>query len=192
MSGVALPLLKSIPTLKELSVSGQQRTDSGLWSVSVTDFSISNIAQLPRLEVLDLGGTNISDRGVAELARLQNLQRLDLRGTRVTAKGLAALAPLPNLHHLKLWQAKGIDDSAIPIVLKMARLTALKLPETNVTAAGLTQLATHKSLRHLLLGGLSLKPEEVESLKHAMPHCQISWWTKPTIEYPDSGRRFGN
>ena len=48
MSGAALPSLKSLPALKELSVSGQQRTDSGLWSVSVTDFNIGHIAQLPR------------------------------------------------------------------------------------------------------------------------------------------------
>ena len=46
MSGAALPSLKSLPALRELSVSGQQRTDSGLWSVSVTDFNIGHIAQL--------------------------------------------------------------------------------------------------------------------------------------------------
>jgi len=32
MSGAALPLLKLLPGLKRLSVSGQQRTDSGLWA----------------------------------------------------------------------------------------------------------------------------------------------------------------
>src|SRR6185437_9681165 len=65
-SGAALPLLKSLPALRELSVSGQQRTDSGLWSVSLTDFNVGHIAQLDRLEVLDLGETNVTDRGVAE------------------------------------------------------------------------------------------------------------------------------
>ena len=80
MSGTALPSLKLLPALKELSVSGHQRTDSGLWSVAVTDFNIGHIAQLPRLEVLDLGETNVSDRGIAELARLKNLHTLDLQG----------------------------------------------------------------------------------------------------------------
>ena len=68
MSGTALPTLKSLPALKELSFSGHQRTDSGLWSVSVTDFNIGHIAQLSQLEALDLGETNVSDRGIAELA----------------------------------------------------------------------------------------------------------------------------
>src|SRR5262245_63898043 len=100
MSGAALPLLKSLPALKSLSVSGQQRTDSGLWSVAVTDFNVTQIAQIGRLEILDLGGTNLTDRGVAELARLKNLHTLDLHGTRVTGKGLAALSALPQLRRL--------------------------------------------------------------------------------------------
>ena len=58
-----------------LSLGGTRRMskdDSGLWSVAVTDFNIGHIAQLARLEVLDLGETNVSDRGVAELTRLKN------------------------------------------------------------------------------------------------------------------------
>ena len=106
---------------RELSVSGQQRTDSGLWSVSVTDFNVSHIAQLDQLEVLDLGETNVSDRGIAELAHLKNLQTLDLRATRVTSKGIAALSGLPKLRHLKLWKARGIDDAAVPTLLQMEK-----------------------------------------------------------------------
>ena len=58
----------------------------------MTDFNIGHIAQLARLEVLDLGETSVSDRGIAELARLKNLHTLDLRATRVTGKGIAALS----------------------------------------------------------------------------------------------------
>ena len=49
MSGVALPLLKRPPSLRELNVSGWQRTDSGLWGVAITDFNIDNIVQLEQL-----------------------------------------------------------------------------------------------------------------------------------------------
>src|SRR3989442_1037619 len=54
MSGSALALLKTCPSLEELSVSGQQRTDSGLWSVAVTDFNVPHIATISSLQVLDL------------------------------------------------------------------------------------------------------------------------------------------
>ena len=40
--------------------------------------------------------------------------------------------------------------------------------------------------------GLDLKAEQVDSIRQAMPNCLVSWWQKPTIEYPDTGRRFGN
>jgi len=194
MSGSALPLLKALPALKELSVSGQQRTDSGLWSVAVTDFNVRHVAALAQLEALDLGETSLTDRGVSELAHLKNLQTLDLHGTRVTSKGLAALAGMPKLRHLKLWKAKGIDDAAIPIVLQMRQLEALEIPETSVTFVGLKELAAKPSprLKHLFLGGLDLTAEQVDTLRQSMPNCRISWWQKPTIEYPETGRRFGN
>jgi internalin A len=189
MSGVALPLLNSFPALKSLSVAGQQRTDSGLWSVAVSDFNVAQIAQIGRLEVLDLGGTGLTDRGVAELAKLKNLQTLDLHGTRVTGKGLAALAVLPHLRHLKLWQARGIDDTAVPALLEMKALTALELPETGLTAGGLLQLSAHPSLKQLYLGGLALSPDQLAALRQALPNCQISWWQKPQIEGGEPRRR---
>lgn len=194
MSGSALPLLKALPALKELSVAGQQRTDSGLWSVAVTDFNVRHIAALSQLEVLDLGETNLTDRGASELAGLKNLHTLDLHGTRVASKGLAALADLPKLQHLKLWKAKGVNDEAIAVFLKMQQLEALEIPETSVTFAGLKELAekADSRLKHLFLGGLDLTAEQVSTLRQAMPNCQISWWQKPAIEYPETGRRGGN
>ena len=192
MSGVALPLLKSLPALKELSVSGQQRTDSGLWSVSVTDFNVGHIAQLPRLEVLDLGETNVSDRGIAELARLKNLHTLDLRATRVTSKGLAALSGLPKLRHLKLWKAKGIDDAAVPVFLQMENLEVLELPETSITAKGLAQLSAKQGLKQLFIGGIDVTPEQAEALREALPGCLVSWWKEPPIAKAEPSRRGGD
>ena len=190
MSGAALPFLKSLPALQELSVSGQQRTDSGLWSVAVTDFNIGHIAQLHQLEVLDLGETNVSDRGIAELARLKNLHTLDLRATRVTSKGLAALSGLPKLRHLKLWKARGIDDAAVPAFLQMEDLETLELPETSITAAGAGAAFREKGLetalhrrrrRHAGAGrgtsqGLAGLPGElVEQAEDRLPRTHATW-----------------
>ena len=51
---------------------------------------------------------------------------------------------------------------------------------------------TGYDLKQLFIGGLELTPEQVDEIRQAMPNCQVSWWQKPTIEYPESGRRFGN
>ena len=200
MSGAALPQLKLLPALRELSVSGSQRTDSGLWNVAVTDFNLDHIAQLDRLQVLDLGETGISDRGLARLAQLKDLHTLDLRGTRITGKGLASLTGqrsaggspaqtgeppvlratgLPRLRHLKLWRAKVIDDAAVPVLLQFPSLEILELPETSVTAAGLMQLTQNQGLKQLLIGGLDITPEQLDAIRRALPNCRVSWWENP-------------
>jgi hypothetical protein len=169
MSGVALPMLKLLPSLRSLSVSGRQRTDSGLWSVSVTDFNVSHIAGLDQLEVLDLGETSVTDRGIAELARLSNLHTLDLSGTRVTRKGVAALSGLSKVRHLKL------------DLLAMQNLQILELQETSVTAEGLMQLGQKASLQQLMIGGISVPPEQLDAIRSALPGCAVIWWEKPKI-----------
>jgi hypothetical protein len=189
MSGAALPMLKLLPSLRELRVGGGQRTDSGLWSVAVTDFNVDEIAQLEQLEVLDLREAPLTDRGVTKLNQLRNLQSLDLCSTRVSAKGIAALSQLPQLRQLKLWQAKGIDDTAVPHFLAMPQLEVLEIPETNVTAGGLFELSKSKTLNHLFVGDLGVSEEQVAELRAAMPGCLISWWKKPDIQYRERSRR---
>jgi hypothetical protein len=192
MSGAALPLLKPLPSLRSLSVAGRQRTDSGLWSVAVTDFNVGQIAQLSSLEVLDLADTNLTDRGVAQLAALKNLHTLDLSGTRVTGKGIAALQGLPKLRHLKLWKAAGIDDAAVDALARLRALEILELPETKLTAHGVAKLAELKGLKKLYLGGLEMTPENAESLREAMQDCVVSWWKQPKIEFTEPPRRGGD
>ncbi|RPI77935.1 MAG: hypothetical protein EHM42_13420 [Planctomycetaceae bacterium] len=193
LSGAALPLLKLLPALKELDVSGNQRTDSGLWGVAMNDFNVDQIAQLSQLEVLDLGETGVSDRGVARLAQLPHLRRLDLRGTRVTRQGLSALTSLANLTRLSLWRAEGVDDGAIPALLEMRSLEILEISETKISAAGVGQLTQMRGLRQLFVGGLELSAEQLEILRRELPECRVSWWEKPNIAQPPRrGRRGAN
>ena len=181
MSGVCLPLLKLLPSLRELDISGSQRTDSGLWRIALTDFNLDHIVQLGQLERLNIGETSITDRGVARLAEMKNLDTLDLHSTSVTARGIAALADadMPKLRRLRLWQAQGIDDSAVPHFLKMKNLEVLELQETSVTDAGLEQLAEMKGLKRLYVGASKVTPEKGEALRKSSPDRLISWWPKP-------------
>jgi Leucine-rich repeat (LRR) protein len=179
MSGVCLPLLKLLPSLRELDISGRQRTDSGLWGMALTDFNLDHIVQLEQLKSLNVGETAITDRGAGQLAAMRNLETLDLHGTSVTARGMAALVDMPNLRRLRLWRAKGIDDSAIPHFLKMKNLEVLELQETNVTDAGLEQLAGMTRLKRLYVGASKVTPGKVEALRKSSPDRLISWWPKP-------------
>ena len=189
MSGAAFPLLKLIPSLTSLDISGEQRTDSGLWSVAASDFNIDEIAQLKQLKHLDIANALVSDQGVAKLAGLQQLESLNLSNTRVSAKGLEALSQLPQLEQLKLWQCSGIGDDAVPVLAKMPSLKVLQLQETAITADGVSRLAMLSQLEQLHLGGVDVSDEVTESLQKQLPECRITHWSKPEIEYPERRRR---
>jgi hypothetical protein len=163
MSGVAFPLLKLLPGIRVLDVAGQQRTDSGLWSVSITDFNIGEIAEMDQLEQLDVSDSGLTDRGVSQLAALKKMRVLNLSGTRVSARGLESLAGLPDLTHLQLSRNTRIDDRAVPVLLRLDGLKVLELQETSLTAEGLLQLGAMKSLEQLFLGGIEVPWEAVEN-----------------------------
>ena len=72
LSDKGLQSLRQIPALTYLDLSGAQRTDSGMWSVSLTEAGIEAIASLQKLRWLRLGGTAISSRGLKSLKGLSS------------------------------------------------------------------------------------------------------------------------
>ena len=175
MSGLALPLLRLLPSLKHLDVNGSQRTDSGRWGLMLTDVNVESIAALTQLEVLNIGGSIVSDAGMATLEKMINLHTLDLSRMEITAKGLAPLMRLPALRRLNLAQSTRIDDAAAQYFLDMNRLEILDLSQTAVTDAFLDRLEGMKQLRLLMVDGTKVTPERVERFRKARPDCRILW-----------------
>ncbi len=109
-----------MPRLRRLDVSGKQRTDSGLWSVSVTDLALDPVASLKELRELNLNGAQVSARGLEKLAGLANLDKLHLYG------------------------AKPVRDGAIAVLSSLPRLRWVDLKDTSVTAEGVEKLRAAK------------------------------------------------
>jgi internalin A len=163
LSGSCLLLLKQLPALVDLDVSGIQRVDSGLWGLPLTEANLARVGQLHQLRALNLSGATLADRGVdrpghpeAERAELRdlsalsgliNLQRLDLTRQPVTAEALGALSGLPRLQELRLGLARKLDDSAVPMLLSLTSLQRLYL-----TGARLTPQSVEKLKRFSLQG----------------------------------------
>ncbi len=98
-------------------MSGAQRTDSGLWSVSLTESGLDTIATLKDLRHLRLNGVAISPRGLETLKGLSKLERLDLQAcVRINDDALPVLESLPALRILDVTAArydrKGLGESA--------------------------------------------------------------------------------
>ena len=149
LSGSCLLLLKQLPALVDLDVSGIQRVDSGLWGLPLTEENLARIGQLRQLRALNLAGATLADRGVdrpghpeAERAELRNLialaglinlERLDLSRQPVTAEAISGLSALPRLQELRLGLARKLDDSAVPPLLSLKSLQKLYLAGTKLS-----------------------------------------------------------
>jgi Leucine-rich repeat (LRR) protein len=157
LSGSCLLLLKQLPALVDLDVSGIQRVDSGLWGLPLTGENLTRIGQLRQLRALNLAGATLADRGVdrpghpeaertelrdlTALAGLIDLERLDLTRQPVTSEAISGLSALPRLQELRLGLARKLDDSVVPALLSL------------------------KSLQKVYLAGTKLSPESAEKLK---------------------------
>lgn len=67
---------------------------------AVAQSKLAYLARLPKLERLDLSGTDLTDAGLGFLRGLTHLVRLDVSDTKVTDAGLVALQELPALRKL--------------------------------------------------------------------------------------------
>jgi hypothetical protein len=67
-----------------------------LWlnSTSLSDNGVKSLSGLEKLEVLDLGDTNVSDASVAIVGKMQTLRKLNVSETRMTEKGVQQLRQL--------------------------------------------------------------------------------------------------
>jgi hypothetical protein len=185
MSGRALPLLKMLPSLKRVVIGGLQRTDSGLWTVELTDFNLDRIAELTDLEELDLHNSKIGDRGLTRLEDLKYLRRLDLSGTDVGASGAPSLAKFANLESLRLWGCAGAGDKVAATLAGLQKLETLDLAQTALTDAGLKQLSGMPALRHLYVAETKVTPAAIDAFRKANPEIELSWGapTDPVERY---------
>jgi hypothetical protein len=112
----ALTVLHALPALEVLDLSGVQRTDSGLWSIAMTDAAVEPIASLQGLRRLYLGAAAPSGAALAKLTALRRLEILDLHGS------------------------KRVGDDAIATLTRVRSLRWVDLDKTAVTARGAVRL----------------------------------------------------
>lgn len=98
----ALAEVKSIATLRKLTLNGTKVTDAGL----------EQLKGLTGLEKLYLVDTKVTDAGLAHLAGLKELKILSLVGTEVTDAGLDHLKGLEKLEDLFLYATKVTEEGA--------------------------------------------------------------------------------
>ena len=134
-----LKVLKKLPKLRGLSLSGQTGKSPPRGNGRITDAGLREIAALTSLESLDLRANRITDHGLKELRSLTKLRSLDLSMTAITDDGLRELQSLKHLESLRIWDV-GLTDAALSHLHPIKSLKRLALAHAKVTETGLTRL----------------------------------------------------
>jgi eukaryotic-like serine/threonine-protein kinase len=123
----------------------------------LTDADLAQLAQLTRLDRLQLFNSRITDAGLEQVTRLSNLKFLRLDGGQLTDACLVHLRALTKLEHLEL-QRTGISDAGLAQLAPLTQLRELTLTsrmtdDSRIGDAGLVHLAAFPNLRMLQLSG---------------------------------------
>jgi hypothetical protein len=114
--------------LQQLAPPSDRLLYLGLPNTDVRDADIlAVLPRLPKLERLDLSGTDVSDGSMAAVARLPNLELLRLEDTRVTDSGLAKLRGLKRLEVLDLGLTR-VTEQSLRVLVEMGVSQKLLLP----------------------------------------------------------------
>jgi Leucine-rich repeat (LRR) protein len=134
------------------------------------DADIGCLEALPKLDTLDLSGTNVSDAGLTSLEGLTQLNFLNLDQTKITGAGLEHLKGLSNLQELSLRKTR-VSDAGLAYLEKLSKLQVLALDQTHITNPGLACLKNLKQLHTLSLRGTQLTDDCLDNLA-SLSHVQ--------------------
>jgi hypothetical protein len=132
---------------------------------------VGNLAPLPNLRGINLGGTYVTDTDMSWLGTCSRLEVIDLVGTDIGDHGLAHLAKLPRLRILNL-SSDRISDRGCRSIAAMSNLEELSLASRNVKDAGLRQLAALTRLKRLEIT-VGASKAAVDALETALPECKL-------------------
>jgi hypothetical protein len=150
---------------------------------AISDPTLINASGLTRIELLDVGWTQVGDRGVESLGSLANLKILNLDGTNATDACFAAIAHLPRLR--KLSAPYSTTGLGLRDIAGMPQLKQLDLYPSWVSDDGLMELQSMQQLEELDVGP-HVTLDGANALRAALPNCEISRYDEAgNARYPD-------
>lgn len=177
--------LARFPSLTYLNIAGLKGPAVSLRHLAslerLTHLHLGSIDQLGP----DAVGTGESDGGLGYLAQLQKLQSLELGNVPITDRGLKHLSGLHSLHRLELTdQGNAITDDGLVHLADMQELEYLRVRGA-ITDRGLEHLAKLGSLRFVAIESRTISERAIEALKQQVPSLQeVTKITQPLLKKP--------
>lgn len=138
--------------------------------LQITPSVMSMLAGKHSLKWIILQDSSLSDTSIKEIANMSRLQKLNINGTPVGDEGFAQLTKLNSLWQLQAGQTN-VGDNGISHLLNLPRLRELNLNSTKITDEGVAKLSQIKTLRKLCLVGNQIGDQSLRSLSN-LPYLQ--------------------
>lgn len=143
-------------------------------SPSINDKHLADLPSSSALEQLLIPqGEKITDAGVAKLDRFPRLQAVDLTGSQVTNAALQKLGTLSHLQQISLLECGKISADGLRHLANLKHLKSLTLTRSGVKAGSLKFLAGMKSLKHIQLWVDQVSKDDLAVFKQVRPDCVV-------------------
>jgi serine/threonine protein kinase len=107
--------------------------------VHIDEFLRADATKMPRLNTLNLSTCGLTDASMSDIAKIKSLCLLNLDHNHITEVGLKELTALPHLAKLNL-KDDNFGPGAFPLFLKMKKLDFLELSSTELTESDIVKL----------------------------------------------------
>jgi hypothetical protein len=128
----------------------------------LTDADVALFRHFPKLEKLNIVGTEVTDAGLAHLKDLPELKDLSLYRDHFTEVGMSHLKELRKLRRLSLTRSEP-TDKGLEQLAGVKTLENLVLPGNKVTARGLDHLKKLPALQALVFRGSRFTDADAKS-----------------------------
>lgn len=155
-----------VPTLEELSLTGENISDKGMNSLRelshLQSLTLDNaklgadgydaIGQLPALEKISLSGSNVTDQSMKLISEAKTIHELDLENLQITDEGLEFLSNLDNLTRLNVCHCHHLTFYNLGKLVKRNKkmnLRVLFISDTALNDEGAKAIASINSIERL-------------------------------------------
>ncbi|HEY2838755.1 MAG TPA: hypothetical protein VGJ26_06390 [Pirellulales bacterium] len=143
-----------------------------LSNANVTDDDLRLLAQLPKLQGIDLQESNMLNDSLECLKAIPDLRFLNLRHTSIDDDGLEFIICHKNLKLLNLSQTH-LSDAGLARLESLDNLAWMDLSQTDLTDNGLQHFGSLDRLTWLVVRATGVTYEGVKRLQAALPKATI-------------------
>lgn len=155
---------RELPHLRWLRLTAETELDANA-------LGLGPLAQLPELRELELASPFLRNAGILEQTGLGQVETLVLDAPKVTDDGVKFLNGWKNLKELTL--RCYLTDAGIAPIAQLTDLRKLTIAGTWITETGLKKLVPLQNLRRLDITNTACTPAGVDTLRSALPDCEI-------------------